>query len=454
MMNLIPRPRVTSLMCGMIAAVLPGVVYAGDNWPAFQNGGTLSVSAKSRPAQTGPALTLESEPAWSAEITGYGQSSPVIWDEQVYVTSVEGAQKQTYHISAYRLGDGKRLWQHSLANASPAENSNYVSKAAPTPAADSDGVVCFFEGGNIAALTHAGDVRWERNLVADYGEITARHGLSASLEQDQHSAYVWVERAEEPYVLSLDKQTGQTNWKAPGLGATSWASPRLVPVPGGRHLVLSGIGSLVGLDPLTGERMWVFDQISGNSTPTPVPLGKGRFLIGATVGRGESGGGEGRAAESNGLVAITKTDEGNWQAGYVWRAARATSSFGSPVAHGDTAYFVNQTGVLYALDVETGEEQFARRLSGSSWATPIGLGVQILVFGKDGTIDQLVQDQDRQQVSTWNSLPRDPAPKTNPDEAQLGGRVLYAAAVAKEFVLLRLGDRLFAVRLLPATGSE
>jgi outer membrane protein assembly factor BamB len=441
-MNLIHRARVPSLMCGVIAAVLPGVVCAGDNWPAFQNGGAMSLSSPEVPAGT-----LESEPAWSAEITGYGQSSPVIWDGQIYVTSVEGDQKQTYHIGAYRLGDGKRLWQHSLANASPAENSTYVSKAAPTPAADADGVICFFEGGNVVALNHAGEVRWERNLVADYGEIAARHGLSASVEQDADSVYIWVERSDAPYVLALEKQTGRTKWKSPGLGTTSWASPRLVPVSGGRHLVLSGIGSLVGLDPVTGERLWEFDQISGNSTPTPVPVGEGRFLIGATVGRGEAGG-EGRAAESNGLIAITQTDDGTWQANYVWRATRATSSFGSPIAHGGTAYFVNQTGVLYGLDIATGEEQFARRISGSIWATPLGMGERVYFFGKDGRVDVLAAEGDSDQVSTWSSLPRDPAPpRAAGDGPPVGGSVLYAAALADDLMLLRCGDRLFAFPL-------
>ena len=82
----------------------------------------------------------------------------------------------------------------------------------------------------MVALTHGGDIRWERNLVEDYGEIEARHGLSASVEQDDEKAYLWVERSEQPYVLAVNKATGDTDWKVEGLGTTSWASPRLVPV--------------------------------------------------------------------------------------------------------------------------------------------------------------------------------------------------------------------------------
>jgi outer membrane protein assembly factor BamB len=401
---------------------------AGENWSSFQNAGKVSMAADAA------GLTLSEEIAWSVSIAGYGQSSPVVWDGRVYVTSVEGPNKETYHVTAYGLRDGTELWQYDVANASPRENNNYVSKAAPTPAADADGLLCFFEGGNLVALTHDGRLRWERNLVDEYGDIGARHGLAASVEQDDDSAYVWVERPEQPYVLSVNKETGETNWKVDGVGATSWASPRLVPAGESRHLVLSAIGSLVGLDPASGETLWRLDGITGNSTPTPIPLGKGRFLIGATVGREEAD--TSGAAASNGVVAIGRTDTGSWQADYVWRAERATSSFGSPIAHGGTACFVNRTGVVYGLDVETGEERFARRLAGSTWATPLGEGERVYFFGRDGRVNVLSGGGESPDIALWDALPADPG----------AGGTLYAAAWCDGFVLLRRGDRLFAVR--------
>lgn len=413
---------------------------AASQWASFQNGGHTSVDKNvSRLADT---------IAWTAKIPGYGQSSPVIWDGRVYVTSVEGANKETCHVSAFDLATGKPLWRHDLKNATPQEFSDYVSKAAPTPAADSDGVVCFFEGGNLIALTHAGQVRWERNLVEEHGPITSRHGLSASVEQNAESVFVWVERAENPYILSVNKKTGQTAWKVDGLGTTSWASPRLVPVSGGEHLVLSGVGTLVGLDPKTGERLWKFDGITGNSTPTPMPIGEGRFLIGATVGRDAPSGGN--SAESNGVVEISKGDDGQWRADFVWRAKRATSSFGSPIAHNGMAYFVNRSGVLYGLDLNTGEERFTQRLPGSTWATPLGVGSRVWFFGKDGEVTIMTPTDSKPELETWSQLPADakpenPAAQAGPASGPAGGSVLYASAWTDQRVVLRRGDSLFAV---------
>ncbi len=427
----VSRGQVTLFMVLVLPASL-GV--AADNWTSFQNGGTLSVSLD--------ADALRWKEVWSQDIPGYGQSSPVVWGETVYVTSVSGPQKETYHVVAFKLSDGSKVWQHDLKNASPRENTSYVSRAAPTPAADANGLVCFFEGGNVVALTHDGKVRWERDLVKEFGPLDARHGLSASVEQTEANAFIWVERAEEPYVLAVDKKSGKTVWKVAGIGATSWASPRLVPVNDGHHLVLSGIGHLVGLDPQTGQRLWKFDGISGNSSPTPIPLSDGRFLQGATVGRGESS--SGSAAKSNGVIGITRTDDGQWQADYVWQAKRATSSFGSPIAHADRCYYVNATGVVYCLDLKTGEEVFTKRLEESIWATPVAIGDEILFFGKGGSIRGIADGQEFQAMSSetaWKA-PSDDAPAS--ERGRSSGPVLYGVAVVGDHVVIRRGDQLTA----------
>jgi outer membrane protein assembly factor BamB len=211
-------------------ATLPVFAAAPQTAASFQNGGTTSLGKDSLPRDWSP----DSNVAWSVATPGYGQSSPIAFGDRAYVTSVSGPQKESFHLTAIRLEDGSTLWQREVKNASPQESSNYVSRAAPTPAADALGAIAFFEGGNLVAYDLEGNVRWERNLVAEYGPIAGRHGIAASVEQDDAVAYIWVERATDPYAIAVDKKSGKNLWKAPGLGVTSWASPRLVPVAGGR----------------------------------------------------------------------------------------------------------------------------------------------------------------------------------------------------------------------------
>jgi len=409
---------------------------AGD-WRSFQNGGRPEVVKADCPTEWSP----ESGIVWERSLAGYGQSSPVIAQGQVYVTSLAGDLKETLFIEAFDLKSGKRNWKVDAKNSSPQENNGYVSKAAPTPVCDDTGVIALFEGGNILSLSAEGKVRWQRDLVAEYGPIKSRHGLAASLEQNDELVFVWIERQDEPYVLALSKQTGKTLWKAEGLGVTSWSSPRLVPVGDGQHLILSGIGKLAGLDPQTGKRLWEFDGIAGNSTPTPVPLGDGRFLIGATVGRGESGGGT--AAASNGVLEISGSTADGYSVTYLWHAKEATSSFGSPIAHRGLAWFVNRSGVLFALDLQTGEEKLAKRTASSIWATPLASGDKVYLFGKNGVTTILNSGTDFAVIAEnrlWNE-----ESSSSSDPTGGGQPTLYAAAAADGLLILRRGDRLFMV---------
>lgn len=413
---------------------------AGE-WTGFQ-GPLVEVEASRLPVAWSPNENLQ----WSTEIVGYGQSSPVTWGDRVFVTSVSGAMKERGHISSFNLMTGKQEWRHDFDTASRAENNNYVSKAAPSPVVDDAGVICLFEGGNLLAMTHNGQVRWQQDLVVEYGPIESRHGISASLEQTTGSVFVWIERSNHPYLLALDKKTGKTLWKQSGLGVTSWASPRLIPFDSGFHLVLSGIGVLRGLDPETGEQLWQLDDIRGNSTPTPVPVGNGRFLIGATTGRGEAD--ASKAAESNGLVGIEKSGDGRYTAKFIWRARKATSSFGSPVSHRGLAYFVNASGVLFCHDLVTGDEKYSQRIGSSIWATPIAAGDRIYLFGKNGDVS-VIESGPRFRLlnvsSTWEQPSNSPDKQSAPASRGVGSPVLYAVAVARNQLLIRSGDRLFSV---------
>ena len=440
-MNIIIRSLLTPvLLSGTFAS-------AAETWSSFQNGGAVSLSS-SAPVQPG-------ELKWVADLPGYGQSTAVVYGKHAYVTTVEGDHKDDCHVICLKLTDGHISWIRSSANPSVQANTTMVSRAAPTPAVDENGLMCFFEGGRVVALTHAGEPRWTRDLVKDYGGVEVRHGLSASVEQDNNSVFIWVERSEDPYLVSLSKATGDVEWKVDGAGATSWASPRLVPVPDGHHLVLSANGHLLGLDPDTGEQLWTLGNISGNTTQTPMPLGHGRFLIGASTGRRASS--AARAPESNGVIQIRKNDGGMWSADYVWHATRATSSFGSPIVHQGMAYFVNRRGVCYGLNAQSGEEVFAIRLSGSSWATPIALGEQIFFFGRDGKVDVLSMVNSMPSVTTWDGLPA-PKESSGSTERQVQdqdavrrrgpmsyGPVVYAATWCGDSFLLRRGSRLYAV---------
>lgn len=405
-------------------------------WPSFQNGGQMSVTGKALPTR----WSAEENIAWKADITGYGQSTPIVTDDQIVVTSTSGPNKEIYYLVAFSLEDGKQIWQKEFTNPSPIENTSYVSRAAPTPIADDSGYIAYYEGGLVVAVTRKGDIRWQRNLIEDYGPITSRHGLASSLEQNNDLVFVWVERSEEPYLAALNKKTGETAWKVAGLGTTSWSSPRLISVGDSTQLVCSASGKIAGFDPDSGERLWQFDQIANNTTCTPIPLGNGRFLIGASEGRGEA------AAQtdgsSNGVIQITKNDDGAFSAGFAWQAEKAKSSFGSPIVADETAWFINRSGVLFGVNQETGEQTITSRLpTGGVWATPLQQGKLLYIFGSKGTTSIL--DMSSGETVAENSLWESGEAA---DQENSSAEIVYSAVAVPPYLILRTGDTLYAIK--------
>jgi outer membrane protein assembly factor BamB len=262
------------------------------------------------------------------------------------------------------------------------------------------------------------------------------------LLQQGENVYVWIERSEEPYILAINPETGANRYKVAGLGVTTWSTPVVLTVNGEQQVVFGGTGKIEGRKPSTGEVLWTLEGVSGTATPSPTVVGDGLLLIGATDGRGESDGG--KASDSNGLVKVTKGADGAYQAAFEWRAKRATCSFGSPMAHQGLAYFVNRSGVVFCLDLKSGEEVFTQRTPESCWASPLAVEDRIYLVGQRGTTTVLKAGQ-KAEILAENRLWQDEA-KSESGPPSIGtGNIQYAVAAVPGSIVIRTGTSLYCV---------
>lgn len=132
------------------------------DWTGFRNDGGSQVECQ-LPTAWSPTNGL----AWQRELPGYGQSSPVILNEKVFVTAVEGPMKERLLVLCISLTSGQTLWSYELAATNQAASNFMASRAAPTPVVDERGVYAFFESGDCVAVDHAGSLLWHRDLTAD-----------------------------------------------------------------------------------------------------------------------------------------------------------------------------------------------------------------------------------------------------------------------------------------------
>jgi outer membrane protein assembly factor BamB len=346
-------------------------------WPSFRNDGSSRTSARELPLEWGPAQNR----AWTAALPGYGQSAPVIWQDRIYVTSVEGPEKETLHISCIGVADGKPLWKKSFPASQKGRNNPMQSRAAGTPIADASGVIAFFESGDLIALTPSGELRWQRSLSREFGELKNNHGLGSSPAQSNDLAFILVDHQGPSYLLAVKKSDGTTVWKMDRSPRASWSSPVVMSVNGRLQVVVSSNGTVTGYAADTGKKLWELDGLVGNAVPSATMLGD-RVVVAAAEGRMRND--LDAISRSNCCLRLKEVGEGQPGFEVAWRARRLAAHYPSPVIAEGHAYFVDKSGVVHCLDLESGDERYAERLDSTPWATPLVMTGRIYFFGKDG----------------------------------------------------------------------
>ena len=347
----------------------------GSRWGSFRNGGSSRVVDS---AELPIEWTEEKGVAWQSELPGYGQSSPVIWGDKIFVTAVEGDEKDQNLLVCVGRKDGNEIWRISQATTLKGPSNYMFSRAAPTPVVDNRSVFAFYESGDlIAANINDGKTEWKLDLKSVLGEIKSRHGLGSSLAQTEDHLLVNVEHDGPSALLAIEKRTGKISWKKDRPSGSSWSSPVVMQMGDENHVVLSSAGEVVAWNAATGEQVWRMDGLAGNSVASPLVVDRSVYL-GAR--KPEFGNAE-KAAKSNLCLVVGKGIE---QPEVAWRSKRCLTDYASPVACGDFLYIVDGNGILGCLDKASGKEMYRQRLGFKCWATPVVWRDHVFFFGKNG----------------------------------------------------------------------
>lgn len=426
---------------------------ADDAWQSLHNGGNTSTELERLPVKWSP----ESGVAWSVELPGYGQSAPVIWGGHVYITAIKGDEKEICFVQAYEVTTGKRTWEYRFAASIRAKNSYMVSRAAPTPVVDQDGVYAFFESGDLHALTHDGKKRWSVELF-DEGDrrFNNAHGYGASPTQTSEAVIVAVDHRGPSYLLALSKRDGHTMWKTERSPRSSWTSPQVTRVAGSEQVVISSGGTVDGYDAQTGRLKWSHTGLTGNVIPSVTVQGD-RVFVGADLDRRQ------KDADSTPASNCCIRIDSDFKDGYeiLWKAKKAVSHYASPLSHHERVYYVNRVGVVVCLDGKTGEQLFSERTSGACWAQPIAAGDCLYLFHKDGQTTVLKATDQFEIVAKnrlWRSdnppLPSrsydfDPPTETDPrprkPQRDYMDPLVYGVAAIDGTFIVRIGTALYQI---------
>ncbi|MDJ0837630.1 MAG: PQQ-binding-like beta-propeller repeat protein [Acidobacteriota bacterium] len=406
-------PAVSPAMNDSQSPALP----EGRKWAGFRGNGSSNTTAAGLPLRWSEAKNID----WRVQLPGFGQSSPVVWDDKVFITSVDTEDEDRLVVIRLDLETGKTIWEKRFKASRQIEYTRMIARSAPTPAVDHSGVYVFFGSGDVLKLSHDGDKLWSRSLVEEFGAFKGNHGVAASPVLYDDRLMLLIAHEGPSYAIALNAATGETLWKQDRKPAVSWSTPLVTRNQGRNQLVISSNGTVEALDIESGERLWYTHDIVKNTVASPLVY---EDLI--IAGSSESGGG--RTVRLGGQGDIT-ADRIAWRGGWA-------SSFGSPLVHGSRVYITNRAGVVACLDAASGKEIWKHRLGESCWASPAAAGDRLYFFTKNGLTVVLAGNQEAPKILAENKLP---VGKDNE---------VYGVALVDRKILLRTGSALTCIQNL------
>lgn len=258
-----------------------------DNWPSWRGPLRTGVAPKADPPVK---WNDEQNIRWKVKLPGLGHSSPVVWDNFVFVTTavaygpklppvpvvapgahdnVDVTQKHRFVVLCINRDDGDIRRQTVVQDTLPHEGGhNTGSLASGSPITDGKHVYAHFGSFGLYALDFDGNIVWRH----DVPKLQTKHAHGEGTSPALHDGVLIIncDHEKQSFVRAIDAATGKTIWEKPRDEVTSWASPLIVEQNGTAQAVVAGTDRIRAYDLKSGEIAWQCGGLSANVVATPV----------------------------------------------------------------------------------------------------------------------------------------------------------------------------------------
>jgi len=360
---------------------LVGSLSAG-NWQQWRGAHNDGISHETDiPSQWSQTENVK----WRLPLPGEAASTPVIWEDKIFLTSAEGNALVLMCIST----EGEELWKRTLGHGNRSVRGGEGNSAAPSPVTDGEHVWAFLGTGDLACYDFDGNQVWHTNLADRYGEFNLYFVMSTTPLLDQDRLYFQLIHSNAWVVLALDKMTGKEIWKhnrdsdAVSESEQAYTSPILYRDADREYLVVHGADYVTAHSLADGSEIWRCGGLNPKANyndflrfvASPVAT-EGLIVV---------------PSAKNGPVlginpAATQSDltDSEWQ---IWKRQQGTPDVPSPLIHDGLVYLCRENGDLICLDAKTGEQFYRERTHRHRHrASPVYANGHIYLTARDGVI--------------------------------------------------------------------
>ena len=363
----------TLLFLAWTAGVLQSL--DANEWSRFRGPNGSGVA----PTTEIPAKWTEADYNWRVELPGEGHSSPVIWDDRVFLLSAD-PETATRYVLCLGVQTGEERWSREFTSESHKIHTRNTFASA-TPAVDADHVYVAWstpEKTSFIAFDHEGEIKWDLDL----GPFASRHGFGTSpivfrdlviLSLQQRKPDRDGPSTASSSIVAVDRKSGEIRWQTERLSeVVSYAVPCIYTPPTGdpELICMSTAHGIFSLDPESGEENWAIDVFDKRTVSSPIVVDG---LILGTTGSGAGG---------NYVVAVQP--EPSPELAYEIR--RQAPYVPCPVAKDGLLYLWSDKGIVTCVRAATGEQIWQQRVGGNYSGSPIIAGDHLYCIDEDGVV--------------------------------------------------------------------
>jgi len=351
-------------------------VSAGENWPQFRG-----PQANGQSAALGLPVTFgEGENVrWKTPVHGKAWSSPVVWDQQIWMTTATPDGKE---LGAVCVDAESGRIVHDVVVfkiAKPQFCHPMNSYGTPTPVVEKGRVYLHFGTYGTACLdTATAKPLWTQQ---DFHCDHFRGPASSPIVVDELLVLTF-DGIDVQFLVALDKASGKTAWKRDRKTVfdtddpdyhKAYSTPAVISVEGQPQLVSPSAGATIAYVPKTGEEIWRVR--SGGMNAAALPL----FGNGLVYATSAAGGYQLFAVRPDGRGDVTDTH-------VAWKFSKNVPTRSSQILLDGRLFMISDAGVISCVDAKSGESVWQKRLGGPFSASPLCADGRVYFFGEEGEV--------------------------------------------------------------------
>ncbi|HSE38051.1 MAG TPA: PQQ-binding-like beta-propeller repeat protein [Blastocatellia bacterium] len=395
-------PILASIACLTVIAAFTSFdseAASKHNWSQWRGPEGNGISSETNlPAEWSDTKNIK----WKTPIPGRGHSSPVVWDNKIFLTTdiegdiVPGAKavehmdsgkpfkhpdsigadrKHSFKVLCIDRGTGKTLWEQTAYEGTVFDDRHRKSSfASPTPATDGNHVFAYFGTEGLYCYDFSGKLIWKFSPgpIATFGMGT---GTSPVLFENSVILQCDEDNGEKSFIVALDKKTGKELWKTARKVQASWSTPLIVRGAQRTEMITSGNELIISYDPKTGKELWQTKGHASNAIATPL-AGNGMVFVYA-----------GFPVKKTIAIALGASGDLSDSKNIVWQYDKGTAYVPSSILYGEYIYLLSDRGIITCLDAKTGRviyEGGRIPIPATFTASPVAFDGKILLTSEDG----------------------------------------------------------------------